>query len=193
MCIDVHLIWTGWRLLHLEKHETALTLFDYQWPYNQEQSQRNWGRHRVSRLNLYVSNVSKAGGCSVHVGRVEALNQTHSLAGCAGDIQIDGATLPLPTLATGHYVECTDVADKQSCRTFDSTGKSLSKVITGAAVANPDRRGSILAGAIDVTVHGTGRAELVIMEVSTSSIGPFDLHSVPTLLKIDGPSKIPAK
>ena len=34
-----HLTWTGWKLLLLEQQETALTLFDFEWPYNQESSQ----------------------------------------------------------------------------------------------------------------------------------------------------------
>jgi hypothetical protein len=160
-----HLSWIGWKLLYLEQQETALTLFKFEWPYNQEYSQRAWKRNEMTHLNLYVSNVSQH-SCAIHVGRVEVLNQT--LTGWTGKLHIDGTEVSPPSLPSGHYLECTDIRSTTGCRVFDARGN----VVAGAT--HVETHASSSAHSIGVTVQATGRAELVIMEANESRTWPYE-------------------
>lgn len=194
------LSWKGWKLLHLQKQETARTLFSYGWPYNQESSQRSWGRNSVTQLNFYLSNVSSsAQSCTVHIGQVEALAQT--IPSWTGDVSLltadmSPASLHLAALPVGHYMECTDVTQAASCRTFDEGGHQHQLLpvkinnaparIGGSDVAKALVASATLEDTIGVAVQaaagGAARLEVVVIEQGLP-IGLFEAGLGTTLVE----------
>jgi hypothetical protein len=171
----VTLDWMGWRYIRFDQSETSKRLFNYAWPYNQEGSQRAWGRTTIDVLNLYISNVTTS-SCQTGVGTVEALHETAvRLVGAVLSLG-SAVSLQVPHLEVGDYFECVDAAIHSTCRAFHPNG-TLVPHQYGATKAHaathfvpePD-----LAVKFDPAASAA-RATIIILEASDERIGPYTL------------------